>query len=495
MSKILKEALTIPVTVNKEHLLNLGERMYITSVELLRELVSNAYDADATEVYVTISHDKIEVDDNGCGMNEKGLAQYFNIGSPLKRQQKHTPRFGRKVIGEFGIGKFAALAVADCFSVETRKGHYLYKVSFDKDDWQKTTGWHLPIKKELASPLDFNGTRVILTKLKKGIKFEEAKNYLAEAVPLRAKKFAVFVNNQRLMPQTLVGKHYSIKFKTLYGQIEGEVIVALTSLAVARPGVECRVKGVLVSRELFGLADSHVFGIGRISGSVEADFLPLTSNRSDFIRDSEEFKIFSKLMKAELEKILSTLQKERDEKDLKRSAEALKEVLDSIRRALKENPNLIPSTRSINRAKKSGTLAQGISLKQEEDQEKKGRDEPEERKEREEKNSKEEEGKKEKKLAPEKSFVKRIRIKKLGVNCALVHLGENEPEAISDSQFIYINQDHPLYKKFNKNKQQQFLNLMRLVAQEIALMYKSRQSPREYFQYQSRLLKDALTKE
>ena len=43
---------TIKVTVDKSHLLTLGERMYVESIELIRELVNNAYDADATEVEV-----------------------------------------------------------------------------------------------------------------------------------------------------------------------------------------------------------------------------------------------------------------------------------------------------------------------------------------------------------------------------------------------------------------------------------------------------------
>ena len=49
----------IEVTVDKSHLVTIGERLYGESVELIRELVNNAYDADATEVKITISSDKI----------------------------------------------------------------------------------------------------------------------------------------------------------------------------------------------------------------------------------------------------------------------------------------------------------------------------------------------------------------------------------------------------------------------------------------------------
>jgi len=484
MTKISKQA-TIPVTINKAHLLTLGEKMYVRSIELLRELVNNAYDADATEVYVTVSTEKIEVEDNGSGMNEKGLEQYFNIGSPEKRRHSLSPRFGRKRIGEFGIGKFAALAVADCFTVETLRGKYIYKVIFNKNDWQADGDWQLPIKKELASPLDLQGTRVILTHLHKKINANETKNYLASAVPLRAKRFAVFVNNQKLNPRIVVGKHYPVNIFTLYGKITGEIVVALTSAGISEAGVECRVKGVLISRELFGFESSHSYGLNRISGYVEADFLPLTSNRSNFTRDSKEFLLFFKLVKNELGKVLKELKIQRDEKDLKIVSQTLKDVLSSLRQAFKDNPELIPSTQAITRAKKrSHLLAESINIPPDTK-----RPVPDGALVN--KQNKPSQNKKEK-LEVDKTLTKRIRIQKLGVNCALVYLGEEMPEVVSDSSFIYINQDHSLYKKYSQNKDEQFMYLLRLITQEIALMRKSRQTPRECFEYQNQLIRDAI---
>jgi len=68
------------VTVDKSHLITIGERLYAESIELIRELVNNAYDADATEVRITMAGDFIRVEDNGAGMDLEGLEQYFNIG-------------------------------------------------------------------------------------------------------------------------------------------------------------------------------------------------------------------------------------------------------------------------------------------------------------------------------------------------------------------------------------------------------------------------------
>ena len=55
---IVKEKLELEVTVDKRHIVTIGERLYTESVELLRELVNNAYDADAERVDVEITPEK-----------------------------------------------------------------------------------------------------------------------------------------------------------------------------------------------------------------------------------------------------------------------------------------------------------------------------------------------------------------------------------------------------------------------------------------------------
>jgi HSP90 family molecular chaperone len=49
----------IKVIVDKNHLFTLGEKMYRESIEFVRELVNNAYDADAPDVFVLIAEVKI----------------------------------------------------------------------------------------------------------------------------------------------------------------------------------------------------------------------------------------------------------------------------------------------------------------------------------------------------------------------------------------------------------------------------------------------------
>jgi len=500
----------IQITVDKSHLFTLGEKMYRESIEFIRELVSNAYDADATEVFVMIGDDKITVEDNGSGMNEKGLDQFFTIGSEEKRAKNVSPRFGRKRIGQFGIGKFSALSLAEQFIVQSVKGKNKYFVTFDSAEWKKSDNWELPIRKEKVSSFDKEGTKIILNKLFKKINLAEVEKYLKQSVPLRARKFNIYLNNKKITAKTVAGKIIPIKIKTMYGKIEGEIIVALNAKDVDEPGVECRVKQVFIKRELFGLDKKHQQGTSRITGSVNADFLQLISSRSDFIMDSPEYKLFYQLIQAELEKVLKDIKSQSDIKNIKKITKELQETMKNIREALLLNPDFVPQGRAITRLKKEGrkkimaasadfsktSLAQKDKDKNiQEDWQNRKQDEGEKLENKDDKNNSEKNTKEEKeetKIEVKPLVVKKIRLKKMGISCSIVSLGEQEPETQSEGNMIYINQDHPIYRDLYKKKDLLHLHLLRLLTQEIVLMKKMRITAREAFEWQSKLLKDSL---
>ena len=74
-------------------------------LELVREAISNAYDAKANEIKIKflVENDygeallKIEIEDNGSGMDINGLQSFFDLGNSLRRQDKES-------IGEKGHG-------------------------------------------------------------------------------------------------------------------------------------------------------------------------------------------------------------------------------------------------------------------------------------------------------------------------------------------------------------------------------------------------------
>jgi len=487
----------IKVTVDKSHLFTLGEKMYRESIEFVRELVTNAYDADATVVRVDIKNDQIVISDDGGGMNEKGLTQFFTIGSEEKKQRNVSPKFGRKRIGQFGIGKFSALALADQFIVESVKGKFKYSVIFDRKNWKDSSDWELPITKERATALDTDGTKMILNELYKKVTVAEAEKYLKKSVPFRAKKFAVFLNNKRISAKNVPGKVVPIKVKTIFGNIEGQIVVAINPRDVEEAGIECRVKEVFILRELFDLNKKYSQGVSRITGFVNADFLPLISSRSDFITDSDEYKIFQQVVKAELERVLKDFKKQKDSKNLKKITKELQDVMKHIRESLSLNPDFVPQGKAVARLKKEGrkkvSAASADFAKPNEKQgDEKGSPEESSEDKQKEKNEKDKKKKEEdKKIDVQPLAVKRIRMNKLGISCGIVSLGEKGQEVVSQGNAVYINQDHPVYQKVYKKRELFSMHLLRLIAQEIVLMKKLRITAREAFEWQSKLLHDA----
>lgn len=105
-----------------------GDELISSETVALIELVKNAYDADATRVVVRfheplqVAQGKIEVIDDGHGMSLKTIRTAWMEPATLVR--KYPPRSeqrGRRVLGEKGIGRFAASRLARCLEVLTRR--------------------------------------------------------------------------------------------------------------------------------------------------------------------------------------------------------------------------------------------------------------------------------------------------------------------------------------------------------------------------------------
>ena len=111
--------------VDSALLSEIGEKLVTTPHVALAELVKNAYDADATEVHVTIDYDNlqrptVEVRDNGHGMTRDTVHRYWmRIGTTNKEDDQYSPKFGRRRTGAKGIGRFACRRLGRILELET----------------------------------------------------------------------------------------------------------------------------------------------------------------------------------------------------------------------------------------------------------------------------------------------------------------------------------------------------------------------------------------
>jgi hypothetical protein len=120
--------------MNKEYKINidprilelLGPNLYTNIYYVLAELIANAYDADAKNVYVIANKDDIRVEDDGHGMSYgKGdVAKYLDVAAESRTTEKESwSRSGkRQKMGRKGVGKLAALSVSEDVDVMTVAG-------------------------------------------------------------------------------------------------------------------------------------------------------------------------------------------------------------------------------------------------------------------------------------------------------------------------------------------------------------------------------------
>ncbi len=103
---------------------DISSGVYRSPAAALKELVSNAYDADAEKVTITTDAHHFRtlvIEDNGTGMTiEKFLEVVTHIGGSRKRMDGETSDvFKRKLIGRIGIGMLAVAQLGNRFYVSS----------------------------------------------------------------------------------------------------------------------------------------------------------------------------------------------------------------------------------------------------------------------------------------------------------------------------------------------------------------------------------------
>lgn len=156
---------------------HLGIQMYSTLPPVIGELVSNAYDAEATSVNIYLfdeAEKKIIVEDSGHGMSFEQVNDNFLLIGRNRRETEGSQKSEnnkRFVIGKKGLGKLAFFGIAEHVVVETvRKGK---KTTFELD-WKEIKKIDRPDKAYVPNLIEKekitkepDGTKMTLTEIKR----------------------------------------------------------------------------------------------------------------------------------------------------------------------------------------------------------------------------------------------------------------------------------------------------------------------------------------
>lgn len=163
-----------------------------------RELISNAYDADATEVSIDCDYPffkEIKISDDGLGMDpaifehllehiggsSKRTAKGKELGTASKNDATRSPS-GRRLIGKIGIGLFAVAQLTQQFQIiSKRKGHskrisatiqlrtYQEDTLIDDQNEESVSGSYKVVAEDTGET-ETHGTTIILTSIRPAIR-------------------------------------------------------------------------------------------------------------------------------------------------------------------------------------------------------------------------------------------------------------------------------------------------------------------------------------
>ena len=177
----------------------LGPSLYTNIYYILAELIANAYDANAANVYIIQENDRIIVEDDGTGMSyEKGdIHKYLQVAIETRTTSKDSYTAGgtRRKIGRKGVGKLAALSVSEQVLVMTiKKGEktgFILSRHVGKDRKLKPLGEGEIKFQRIVT----NGTSIVMTNPQYGLhKTADAiKKNLLKIFPLVNSEFKIHI--------------------------------------------------------------------------------------------------------------------------------------------------------------------------------------------------------------------------------------------------------------------------------------------------------------
>src|ERR671925_1536233 len=99
---ITTTATVYPHEVGRDLIPELAMRVYSSQLDSFREAVSNAFDENGQKIVLTISRNKISIEDWGNGIRDYN--EFRKFGQASKKSRKDE-----EVIGEKGLGKLSLL--------------------------------------------------------------------------------------------------------------------------------------------------------------------------------------------------------------------------------------------------------------------------------------------------------------------------------------------------------------------------------------------------
>lgn len=193
---------------------HLGRNLYRNIITVIGEAISNSWDADAHNIWITIDRENnyMAIEDDGNGMSGEDFQEKFlKIGYSKRKNGNYRSTLNRPFIGRKGIGKLALLSCAQKIHIASKKvgedvvGGVIDNSALDKaitDDLNSQDYMLETLSDEMLNAMNRleKGTCIVFEKVNNGI-FNTI-DYIKKAIALYFRfslideQFNIYVNGE-----------------------------------------------------------------------------------------------------------------------------------------------------------------------------------------------------------------------------------------------------------------------------------------------------------
>jgi hypothetical protein len=295
--------MTVALKVHPSFFREFATKTWVSPADVIKELIENAFDEDATRVLITILNDhSISIEDN-AGMDESEIQKFLLLGSPHKKVDSISPKLKRVRTGRYGTGRLSFLTSFEKMKIRTRKGNYNKSFLIDTKSLDGLFTGKSNLR-EIGEPrLSRDGTEIIVSDAKSLVDVSRLIKEIRKLAVLRHPLFEVYIKKSGNFKEWNFSDAELIKVPEIQGHkiplsldkgnIVGEITVARRPLTEDERGIAVMVGGHIVMRTLFGFDTK----IPRVTGFVRCDSLTSRFADKSAIIEDNEFETFSSLMK------------------------------------------------------------------------------------------------------------------------------------------------------------------------------------------------------
>jgi hypothetical protein len=336
--------MTVELKVHPSFFREFATKTWVSPNEIVKELVENAFDEDATKVLITVYKDGSILIEDDAGMNADGMEKFLFLGSPHKKYDSISPKLRRVRTGRYGTGRLSFLTSFQNMRIRTKRDNFHKSLLLEASVLDRLSSGNTPLDEINEPPLRRNGTELFLKGSKLMVDPTKLSKEVRKLAILRQPLFQVFIKTadtfaewdfrgaEAINAPDIQGHRLGISLDG--GKISGELVIAKRPLSEDENGIAIMVGNHVVTRSSFGFGNK----LKRVTGFVRCDSLTSRfADKSALIEDEEYSKFFLNMQTFITNRLIPSLSEYEDVLITREESRIYKEIDKVLGQAIVEN--------------------------------------------------------------------------------------------------------------------------------------------------------------